>query len=37
MNETVDEEKKSFVQFIFADLDARDAAKKVLEERKVCR
>ena len=35
MHETVDEEKKSFVQFIFADLDARDAAKKVLEERNI--
>jgi len=34
-HELIDEEKKSFVQFIFDDLDARDAAKKVLEEKNV--
>ena len=33
--EKIDEEKKSFVQFIFENLDARDEAKKVLEEKGV--
>ena len=34
-HELIDEEKKSFVQFIFDNLDDRDAAKKVLEEKNV--
>lgn len=34
-HETIDEEKKSFVQFIFENLEARDEAKKVLEEKNV--
>lgn len=35
VHETIDEEKKSFVQFIFANLDARDDAKKVLEQKNI--
>ncbi len=35
IHETVDEEKKSFVQFIFENLEARDEAKKVLEQRNI--
>ena len=34
-HETIDEEKKSFVQFIFENLDARDEAKKVLEQKNI--
>jgi methionyl-tRNA synthetase len=34
-HETIDEEKKSFVQFIFKNLEARDEAKKVLEQKNV--
>ena len=34
-HELIDEEKKSFVQFIFDNLDDRDAAKKILEEKNV--
>lgn len=35
IHETIDEEKKSFVQFVFEDLEARDEAKKVLEQKNV--
>ena len=35
VHETIDEEKKSFVQFIFENLEARDEAKRVLEQRNV--
>lgn len=35
IHETIDEEKKSFVQFVFENLEARDEAKKVLEQRNV--
>ncbi len=35
IHETVDEEKKSFVQFVFENLEARDEAKKILEEKNI--
>lgn len=35
IHETIDEEKKSFVQFVFENLEARDEAKKVLEQKNV--
>lgn len=34
-HETIDEEKKSFVQFIFKNLDDRDVAKKIMEQNNV--
>lgn len=34
-HETINEEKKSFVQFVFENLEARDEAKKVLEQRNI--
>ena len=35
IHETIDEEKKSFVQFVFENLEARDEAKKILEEKNI--
>ncbi len=35
IHETIDEEKNSFVQFVFEDLEARDEAKKVLGQKNV--
>ena len=35
IHETIDEEKKSFVQFVFENLEARDKAKKILEEKNI--
>ncbi len=34
-HETIDEAKKSFVQFVFENLEERDQAKKVLEEKNI--
>ena len=34
-HETIDEEKKSFIQYVFENLEARDEAKKVLEEKNI--